>query len=286
MATLASSEEDHFNSLLLQIHRMSTNALTAYECDLASTVVPEKTQASVVKEEVKEEEKQKRINERRARPRHGSMIQNSGISAYSAKRSHHRMASTGINIRVPYEKVERPPPLLPEQQRPRAKHDPDYVQVMLDQARDARIQAEKKETQQRKIASEKLERILHEEKQLKNRSERDIVRQHVLSLAERHDREKQGVTEDSDYDTEHNELYELWHRRNSYLMKKKSTKHPERDGGDGNGIVDKYYTQVRLHDGNAFRTMKSRMNVFTLLGTEEKKEQAEKVVSVETVFSR
>ena len=293
MATI--TEDKQFNNIIQHINNLRTTTLNAYTCDLG-TVGPSKGYIHPDKPIVPDEEtkKQEETKKNKVRQRHGSMVQNTGISAYARNRprSHHRMASTGVTIRMPYKSIqvgarEHPPILSRQQKRPRAKQDAEYVQNMLDQATEARINAEQDEQVLKKVSAQKLERIQQEERLLRTDTERDVVRKHVGILMKRKEDERQGVTKDEDYNTKQDELYQLWHQRNSHLMTKKSDRHPERQNND---VVERYYNRVRrssvLHATNAKSTMKGRMDVFQLLGVEQKPKKEEKVVDVNSVFGR
>ena len=148
---------------------------------------------------------------------------------------------------------------------------------------------------QNRISADKLERIQLEGELLRKQSEREVVRQRVLTLAQRKQKERtmdEGSTSAVEldvYDTRQDELYETWNRRNSAVMKKKSEKHPEKNA-DRHGVLESFYKQVRRssisHGTNVATSMRDRLDAYTLLGVAEKPVKEEKVATVSDVFRR
>jgi hypothetical protein len=288
-------ENDHFKNLIYSLRSLSSTTLNAYTCDLTAASATDRISDT----EQQPATKQQHQSDRRRKHRNASMIQVQGISAYAAAgrkaRHHERFHSTGINVRVPFERIEKPPPLRPEQTLRRYKYDLEYVYNSLEEAKEARIAAEQKEIVQNRISADKLERIQLEGELLRKQSEREVVRQRVLTLAQRKQKERtmdEGSTSAVEldvYDTRQDELYETWNRRNSAVMKKKSEKHPEKNA-DRHGVLESFYKQVRRssisHGTNVATSMRDRLDAYTLLGVAEKPVKEEKVATVSDVFRR
>ena len=318
-----SVENERFNQLLSSVRSFTSTTLNAYTCDLTSTTIAPAhslsspttfTNNTLSSSDDDNQQQPTAQQQHRKHGRNTSMIQVQGISAYappgSKARHHERFHSTGINVRVPFERVEKPPPLRPDQTLRRQKYDAEYVHNSLEETKKARIAAEQEETEQKRIAANKLEQIQQEGELLKKQGERDSVRQRVLALTERKRAERnmknlknaENVTVDDDglestaggrvveYDTRQDELYESWNRRNSAVMKKRSQKYPVKND-ERNEVLDTFYKQVRrssISQGtNVANAMRDRLDAYTLLGVVKKPiKKEEKEATVSDVFRR
>ena len=301
MESSTTQEDWYFDHILASIQASSTSILDAYTCDLTTvpTVVNVPTPRSSLFDTPITAISDKPKSNRPPPPRRASMVQVQGISAYPTpgkkRRTHERMASTGIHVRLPnnvrfYDSNDKPPTLTRTQQldQTRKKYDPNYVLNMLTEAKEARIHAEHTETELTRTASKKLQHIRHEERLMVKQSEREIVRKNVLNLAERQAKERQGVVVDSNGSED--VMYELWNRRNSLLLKKKSERHPERNDGS-NGVVSRYLQQVKQSsakhvDSARRRSVASlnRIDMYGLMGVKRKVVVPETEATVASVF--
>ena len=319
-------EDEHFNQLLSSVRSFTSTTLNAYTCDLTSTTIApahplsSSTTSTTDTLSSSDDTNQQQPTAQQQHRKHGrntSMIQVQGISAYAPPgrkaRHHERFHSTGINVRVPFERVEKPPPLRHDQTLRRQKYDAEYVHNSLEETKKARITAEQEETEQKRISANKLEQIQQEGALLKKQGERDSVRQRVLTLTERkraernmknaekaEKAEKAMVDDDGlestaggrvvEYDTRQDELYESWNRRNSAVMKKRSQKYPIKND-ERNEVLDTFYKQVRrssISQGtNVANAMRDRLDAYSLLGVVKKPiKKEEKEATVSDVFRR